>query len=224
MNYPLRNGILALLIHGDAEFLADVLKSVYSTYPKTVSDSLMNLLGTHDTERILTVLGEGSEENSREPNSVLARKTMCPAKRQIATAKLMFAALIQYTVYGVPSVFYGDEAGLEGYHDPFCRKPYPWNDQDETILDFYKKLGQIRLEHNELFAEGDFFVNFAESSFISYSRKNKCEEIIVAVNASDEPQEYHLHGKHVDLITGKEYGGTVSANCGVILKKINNKK
>lgn len=224
MNYPLRNGILALLIHGDAEFLADVLKSVYSTYPKTVSDSLMNLLGTHDTERILTVLGEGSEENSREPNSVLARKTMCSAKRQIATAKLMLAALIQYTVYGVPSVFYGDEAGLEGYHDPFCRKPYPWNDQDETILDFYKKLGQIRLEHNELFAEGDFFVNFAESSFISYSRKNKCEEIIVAVNASDEPQEYHLQGKHVDLITGKEYGGTVSANCGVILKKINNKK
>ena len=116
---------------------------------------------------------------------------------------MKIASTIQYTVYGIPSVFYGDEAGLEGYHDPFCRKPYPWNNQDKNILNFYKKLGDIRTKYRQLFAEGDFYVNFAEGAFISYSRKAKDEELIILINASEERIEYHLRGKYSDLITKK---------------------
>ncbi|MBR2354561.1 MAG: glycoside hydrolase family 13 protein, partial [Clostridia bacterium] len=108
MNYPLRNGILAFLLEGNAEFLGDVLKEIYASYPHEVCNSLMNLLGTHDTERILTVLGEGNERNSDESNDVLAYKRLDARQYQRGITLLKLAAAIQFTVYGVPSVFYGD--------------------------------------------------------------------------------------------------------------------
>ena len=218
MNYPLRNGILALLLRGDAVCLADTLKSVYSTYPKTVCDSLMNLLGTHDTQRILTVLGEGSEESS-ELNSILAHKKLTLEQKIDAIKKLKLAALVQYTVYGIPSVFYGDEAGLEGHHDPFCRKPYPWHDQNSDVLGFYKKLGEIRIKHHKLFAEGDFLVNYANAAFISYSRKTNEEELIILVNASEKSVEYKLSGRYYDVLNGNEYCNKLCGYSGAVLIK-----
>ena len=157
MNYPLRNGILALLVDKDAQLLADILKSIYASYPKCVCDSLMNLLGTHDTERILTVLGNSGRDTSEYSNKELSvmRLSECDRKKGIALQKL--AATVQYTVYGVPSVFYGDEAGVEGYHDPFCRKTFPWGNECKELLEHYRKLGEIRSDYS-LFADGEFCV------------------------------------------------------------------
>ena len=219
MNYPLRKGILALLLNGDAKCLADTLKSVYSTYPKHVCDSLMNLLGTHDTERILTVLGEGREDISDIPNSILAHKKLTTEQKEIATSKLLLAAIIQYTVYGVPSVFYGDEAGMEGYHDPFCRMPFPWGKEDKTILNFYKKLGNIRLENKDVFSDGDFKVVYAEHSMIVFTRGTEDSQVFVLINASDRKAEYELDGEFVNLLNGEVYMGAINAFEGMILKK-----
>ena len=218
MNYPLRNGILHYITEHNAEFLADTLKEIYALYPKSVCDSLMNLLGTHDTERILTVLGEGDERREGESNDTLARKRLSPEQRARGIARLKIAAAIQYTVYGVPSVFYGDEAGLEGYHDPFCRRPYPWHAQDEELLAFYRTLGQIRRTHG-VFADGVFSVECAEGALLAFSRRNENEKITVLANVGETPIEYRLGKGYADLLTGLSYDGILGAQSVRILTK-----
>ncbi len=215
MNYPLRNGVLSLLIYKDARLLADVLKSIYASYPKCVCDSLMNLLGTHDTERIITVLGESENDLSEVSNRELSERTLTPENRERAIKLQKLAATVQYTVYGVPSVFYGDEAGVEGYHDPFCRKTFPWGRECTELQDFYRLLGRIRADYG-LFKDGEFCVDYAEGSVIAYSRYNEEQRITVVVNASDSEISYPMEGKS-DLLTKSKYCGTVAPNSAVIL-------
>ena len=220
MNYPLRSGILDFILKSDVKTLCDTLKSIYSTYPKPVCDSLMNVLGTHDTERILTVLGKQSSEESRESGSKLAQKKLNCDERATAKKLLLLASAIQYTVYGVPSLYYGDEAGLEGYRDPFCRLPYPWKREDAQLVQHYRKLGKIRKENSDIFATGDFNILYAGNGLIVYARINQYGEICVGVNSNDKPVDYKLGGKWINLYVGNEYTNEIDAQSFVILRKI----
>ena len=179
----------------------------------------MNILGTHDTERALTVLGKGNAEVTWETGSVLAHKKLTQRQRTIAIKKMVIAATIQYTVYGVPSLYYGDEAGLEGYHDPFCRLPFPWGREDERTMLLYRRLGALREEYRELFATGEFRVLDVRDGFIAYERYNKTYSIIVAANAKKDAVEYKPFGDWTELGSGQPYGGTVGGFGCVILKK-----
>ncbi len=220
MNYPLRTAILDFVLNKDAEGLGDVLKSLYSSYPKEVSDALMNILGTHDTERALTVFGKGSSEVSWEAGSILAKKRLSEKELALAIKRMTLAATLQYTVYGVPSLYYGDEVGLEGYHDPFCRLPYPWGRENEKLLTHYKKLGQIREENRELFANGEFKIITAENGVVAYSRYNAEDEILVIANAGRTRAEYELEGEWKNLLNGRTYIDSVAPlNC-VVLKRL----
>ena len=217
MNYPFRNGLLAFLLDGDGRFFADVLQSVYATYPKCVCDALMNLLGTHDTERIMTVLGDG-HEGSEEENCVLATKRLTEADRAHATALLKLAAALQYTVYGIPSIFYGDEIGLEGHHDPFCRRPYPWGREDGELLAFYRTLGALRRTQCALVG-GEFEILFATDGQIAFARGSDADRLTVIANVSDKPFDYPTKGIATDLLTNTPYEGIVPAVGVVILKE-----
>lgn len=213
MNYPLRNGILGFIQNADAMMLADTLKNIYSSYPKSVCDSLMNLLGTHDTERILTILGQSEQDRMTdefEDNDVLAHKKMSPERYDAAVKLLKVAATIQYTVYGVPSVFYGDEAGLEGYHDPFCRKPYPWKKQNKDLLGYYRRLGQLRRNY-DVFKTGEFRVLEAKDGFIAYERTLGKKRIVVIANVGKKAVYYPIENGY-DLMGKKEYSGKVGVN------------
>ena len=216
MNYPFRNGVLHYVLNGDACFFASILKEIYATYPTQVCHALMNLLGTHDTERILTVLGEENQHPDTEPNDVLAYKRLSPEKRADAIAKLKIASTLQYTVYGVPSVFYGDEAGLEGYHDPFCRRPFPWGREDEELLRHYRDLGALRRDHS-VFADGEFSVEWAEGAVLVFSRRNSDEQVLVISNMGHEDLVYRVDGKAADLLRKTPYGGVVAAESVAVL-------
>ncbi len=200
MNYPFRSAVLEYLISGNSEFLASALTELYASYPKCVSDSLMNILGTHDTERILTVLcGENKYDSS---NAELAHHRMSEEAKHRAVKLLKLGSIIQYTVYGIPSVFYGDEAGLEGYRDPFCRMPFPWGRENSELLAHYTLLGKIRKE-NSVFCEGIFRVTRAEGSYIEYVRESSHGKITVAVNAGESPLSPHIEG--YDLLTDSSF-------------------
>ena len=219
MNYPLRNGILDYMRYGDAEILADTLRELYSSYPPDVCNCLMNILGTHDTERILTVLGGMCDESLLPDgleNSELAYLKMNEEQRSDAERLLMMAAVIQYTVFGVPSVYYGDEAGIEGYGDPFCRMPYPWGRESAELVGFYRRLGRIRSEY-EAFAQGDFKILKVSGGFIAYSREKDKETVIIAINRSDENFVFELRGSYTELLSDTEFDGTVKADTAVIL-------
>ena len=217
MNYPVRNGILAFVNEGDGETFYNVLTELYSSYPETVCHSLMNSLGTHDTERILSVLGD--EEVFELTNEELSTHKMTDAQRKKAVKKLKIASTLQYTVFGVPSVYYGDEAGLEGGHDPFCRQPFPWGNECAELEEHYKKLGEIRRQ-NSAFANGKFkFIAHADG-FVAYERYNEEENILVVANVGRSSKGCNLGCGVIDLLSGKKYQGNLSVAPGsaMILK------
>ena len=221
MNYPVKGAVVDYMKYGDAAILADTLTEIYSLYPDCVCHSLMNVLGTHDTERILTVLGvvcDPTLEGDLAENSELAVRKMSKKQRRAAKDLLKMAATIQFTVFGVPSIYYGDEIGLEGYHDPFCRMPYPWGREDKELLRFYTKLGQIR-KTNDVFRDGEFAVECVNGGFIAYSRRSATEKIVVAINRSDRDVAFSKHSCGVELLSGERFDGTVRANTAVIIKE-----
>ena len=215
MNYPFKNAVIGYLMTGNAEQLRSTLVSIYASYPKGVCDSLMNILGTHDTERILTVLG--GENKFDLPNRELAVTRLSPENRERAVRLLMLASTIQYTVYGFPSVFYGDEAGMEGYGDPFCRRPFPWGREDRRLMEHYKNLGRIRSRLPAL-TDGDFKILRSEGAFISYMRENEGGSVAVAANAGGSPVDAGLAG--LDLLSSSVFDGTLAPYSAVILENL----
>ncbi len=222
MNYPLKNAIISFCLWGDGGMLYNTLVEIYSSYPTFVSNKLMNLLGTHDTERILTVLGgKGDESELSNPDKAVKRLDSASKKR--AARLLKIASVIQYTVYGIPSVFYGDEIGMEGYGDPFCRMPFPWHESENSfrhdLCEHYRKLGEIRCE--KAFDGGDFYIVHRGEKALVYVREKEDCRILVAVNRgvgldlTIPESEYYI-----DLLTGKRYKDkvTVDPDSAMILK------
>lgn len=200
MNYPFRNAVLELLSRRDVGTFVRTLTEIYASYPREVCDSLMNLLGTHDTARILTVLGDPTGGDGKS-NAELSALRLSPDARKRAVALLRIASTLQYTVYGFPSVYYGDEAGLEGYHDPFCRRPYPWGDEDPVLTAHYRLLGRFRAAHPAL-RGGDFrFLYVTDTAFL-YERAGGDERVLVAVNVGNAPASVPVpDGTWIDLLS-----------------------
>ena len=216
MNYPLRNGIISFVRFGDAQMLSDILKEIYSSYPLCVCHSLMNILGTHDTERILSVLGdEWIDDIDALSQKEFAHRRLDADKYAEAVSRLKVAAGLQFTVYGVPSVYYGDEAGSEGYHDPFCRMPYPWGRENKELRDFYTRLGKIRKEHSA-FSDGEFSVLCVRDGFIAYERYNDKERVVILANMSRTSVKFDLDG--TELISDEKYSGKIESCCVKIVK------
>ncbi|MBQ1186285.1 MAG: glycoside hydrolase family 13 protein [Clostridia bacterium] len=178
MNYPFADAIIKYVTGGDSKDLIETVCTILENYPKEAVDVLMNHLGTHDTPRLLTRLGTKHYPNSRAEQSgfKLNEEEYCLAKR-----KQKLAAAIQYTLPGVPSLYYGDEAGMQGFGDPFCRGYYPWGKEDTELKDFYAWLGKLRAE-NKVFCGGEFLPILAGLGSMAYSRKDNDGELLIAVN------------------------------------------
>ena len=184
MNYPVKNAILALLRDKDTEFFYNTVTEIHSSYPKPVLDCLMNIISTHDTERMLTLLGDETAGEGKS-NRELSTLRLSPEKREEAKKLMKLASVIQYTIFGIPSLFYGDEAGIEGYHDPFCRLPYPWGREDKDLVKHYKMLGKLR-EKYDCLKNGDFEFIHCEKGIVCYSRSGAKDTLRVYINATDE--------------------------------------
>lgn len=202
MNYPFRNAVLSFLQRGDAEEFYHTVTELYASYPPFVCNALMNLLGTHDTERILTLLGVGERGGFGKSNDELARLRLNQNQRVKATRLLKIGALLQYTVFGVPSVYYGDEVGLEGYHDPFCRMPYPWGREDHELLEYYRFLGKLRKDHLCL-KDGDFRFIYRDASAFVFERRKGDDVLLIAANMGKETLKLPLTGEWRDLLSGR---------------------
>lgn len=187
MNYPLRKAILTYLRDKNADHFRKTTERLYRRYPKWASDCQMNFLGTHDTIRILTALG--GEAEGVHTNAELANMCMAPEEREAACKKLILAYAILAAMPGVPSVFYGDEAGLEGYHDPFCRRPFPWHRIEPTLLTAYREIGITRLRE-PLFRDGEYRVIQCTPTRLTFVRTPFADEayfLCIVVNLSDAP-------------------------------------
>lgn len=193
MNYPFANAILNFIKYGGGDVLSETVHTVLENYPKCSVDTLMNHLGTHDTARVLTVLGKS--ESFVGNRAWQSKQQLSPYEYDIGVKRLKVAAVIQYTLPGVPSLFYGDEVGVQGFGDPFCRGTYPWGNENTELLEFYKNLGKVRKECNA-FKDGDFYTVYANQNAIAYTRKSERDSAFIAVNRGqssvyiDIPQEF----------------------------------
>jgi len=142
MNYPFANAIINFVMGGDGNDFSESVMTVLENYPSEALCNLMNHIGTHDTARILTRLaGEPVGDRKRDWQ---AEQKLTPKQYLMGKRLLKMAALLQYTLVGIPSLYYGDEVGLTGYGDPFCRATFPWGKEDTELLEFYKTLGKER--------------------------------------------------------------------------------
>jgi len=195
MNYPFKEAIISYLRYNTWGKLKNVIRYIINNYPKHVLDSLMNILSTHDTMRILNYFAYVDGEKLSKDEQ--ASYKMSSMEFDEATQKLKLASLLQFTLPGVPCIFYGDEAGIQGFKDPFCRRTYPWNDVNKTISDWYKKITQIR--KMSVFIDGSYKEYIINQEIFSFKRYNNSEVILVVVNNSDFSYDLHLDSKYFDL-------------------------
>lgn len=208
MNYPLKEAIISYIKSENACILLQTLRALIDHYPKQTLDCLMNILGTHDTARILTVLGGIYCQNKEEMASEKAY--LSPKAKAKAIEKLKLAAVLQYTLPGVPCVYYGDENGAEGHIDPFCRQCFDWEHLNEDLVSFYQNLGKIRNRFQNIFKDGDFQALFVDEGFIFYKRKKAKQELYVYVNNSGKPYQFQLSKKYKNVFTNEIYETTMN--------------
>jgi len=202
MNYPLKNAIINFVKYGDDKGLSWTVKEQIDHYPKFVLDNVMNILSTHDTARLITVLS-GEDMNGKAKDEMA--KTFIPNdKLKEAKNKVKMASLLQYTLCGVPSLYYGDEIGMQGYIDPLNRKCYPWDNQDEELLNWYRFLGELREEYSA-FKHGDFAEIFADKGAYIFKRFSNDSELLIAVNSGKETVGLQFNDKLLNLVEEKVY-------------------
>lgn len=188
MNYPFRTALIAYLLGGDADEFRETLESLRENYPPHAFYSLMNFLSTHDTPRILTVLGADHVPDSKEERAVFR---LSPARRQLGLKRLRLAALVLFTFPGAPTVYYGDEAGMEGWEDPFNRAGYPWGQEDSELKSFFSSLVHLRREQPALQA-GQLHWRWTAGSLLVFARELDGQLLTTVVNAADTPQTLTL--------------------------------
>ncbi len=182
MNYPFRTAILNFLKdRDDGRAFRQTVMALAENYPPQVLSCCMNLLGTHDTRRILTALVDDFEGSRAE----MASRKLSKNQRLVARERLLMASFLQYMLPGAPSLYYGDEAGMEGYRDPFNRRPYPWGQEDGEILEHYQHLGQLRRDQVILrLGEIDFFQ--AGDQRLGFTRSYQGKQLRVFINRSGD--------------------------------------
>ena len=170
MNYPLRTAILRFLGEdGNAEAIAKEIETLHRHYPKTVFYGLMNLLGTHDTPRILTIFREGGNEAEAQ--------------------KKLFASLFLWGYMpGIPCIYYGDEIGMTGGRDPANRRCFQEEKADPEISAFYKKFLKFRQNVSAFEPVGsmEFQTGLAEKNLYSFHRKGEQARLLIAVNSGEQ--------------------------------------
>jgi len=225
MNYRLRDAVLGYLAPDAFDpkgfpdsghqltptQVADRLASVYEDYAPAAADSLMNLLDSHDTARLLWTLTSGPDNRTGRELDAAA----VAAGKQ----RLKLASLIQFTVPGAPTVYYGDEVGMTGGDDPDNRRTYPWQDQggnpDNALLAHYETLGTLHRDVPAL-ASGDFRILQTDDSAgtFAFGRKTTSQAAVVVANRSasartlDVPVAGYIHD---GVAFSYRYGGSGSA-------------
>ncbi len=187
MNYPFRTAILEFIKDGNGAQFFNRIGSIVENYPPQITRLLMNSLGTHDTERAITMLaGEPVSGRGRRWQS---ETQLTAQQREDGIRRLKAAAVLQYCLPGVPCLYYGDETGMEGYRDPFNRGCYPWGRENKALIDRFCKLGQARAAY-DAFREGAFVPIYTAQDAIAFDRVGEKSTVRCVVNRSAE--EAHI--------------------------------
>ena len=183
MNYPWRNAILSFARgEDDGRQLRRAVLTLAENYPAAVLNANLNLLSSHDVPRALTALVDPTDGERED----LAQRTMTAAQLAMGKARLRLATFLQFTLPGAPCIYYGDEAGMTGYRDPFNRAYYPWGKEDLALQGHYRALGRLKSQSQAL-RRGSVEVLDAQDGHFVFRRRHGKEVVTLWCNASPLP-------------------------------------
>ncbi|MCL1881408.1 MAG: glycoside hydrolase family 13 protein [Oscillospiraceae bacterium] len=193
MNYPFKEAILNYIKYGAADSFRDGVMTILEHYPKPSVDILMNFLSTHDIERAITRLA--GQEVGTHDRQWQSENGLNEPEYVYGVALLKCAMTLMFFLPGIPCIYYGDEAGQEGYRDPFNRRTYPWGMENMDLIDFTTELSRIR-KSSDVFKKG-------ELEFIEVSRQHCVlrridrelgEGVTIYLNRSRRSTKFNLNG------------------------------
>ena len=189
MNYPFTNAALDFVAKEaiDAKVFAEKMTSVLHMYPENVNEAAFNLLGSHDTKRVLTFCDENKDK-----------------------MKLLF--LLMLTFKGTPCIYYGDEIGMTGGMDPGCRKCMEWDEekQDKDLFGHIQSLLSLRKQFKVLANEGEMKFLTAEGKTLAYERSKEEERVLVLMNAGETVAELSVNmTEGYEKIFGHDFTGSL---------------
>lgn len=205
MNYPFRTALLDYLRGGDAAAFRDRMEQLRENYPAPAFYGAMNFLSTHDTPRLLTLLGLTSP--APESRDARAHYSLSDADLARGTALLKLGALVLYTFPGSPMLYYGDETGMQGFEDPFNRGTYPWGHEDKALVRYFSQLGALRKAHEALQC-GTIDYLTADGRALVFARESSTDRCVTVLNAGVEPIALTLPWSGslaVDALTQQEF-------------------
>ena len=188
MNYPLRSAILSFFQGGGGESFVKGMETIRENYPPFAFYSAMNSLDTHDTPRLLTLLGAGGEYRD-QTKEWRAGFTLSSRQLKKGRALLKAAALLLFCFPGSPTVYYGDEVGMQGFEDPFNRQTFPWGYEDRELLEWYRALGRLRSRHPAL-RKGSIRYLLGKGPLLVFLRETGDEQLLCAFNAGGEEHAF----------------------------------
>lgn len=215
MNYPLRDAIIRFVRYGSAGPLRQTVELLVEHYPAHILNQLMNMLGNHDTMRILTALGgqELSENATREEK---AATRMSQEELLKGISRLKIATVLQMTLPGVPCIYYGDEVGMEGYEDPFNRACFPWEAENLELASWFKKIISIR-KGIPIFRKGDYRTIKAQKGVFAFQRSDGNQQVLVAANCSRSESLIYTGTAWHDLLSDRKTEGNFTIFPGEVL-------
>ena len=183
MNYPFRTILLDFLLgRTNGKAVNRRIESLRENYPAHNFYAMMNLVGTHDVERITTLLGEAPEPGASEAERASFR--LDAEHLALARARLEIAFVWQMTFPGVPSIYYGDEIAMQGYRDPYNRATYDWEGGDAALRVKVKEATRLRNE-NAALSTGEFIPLCAEGDVYAYARLIRSGRDVFGIEATD---------------------------------------
>lgn len=206
MNYPFRVASLAYLQGGPAEDFVEAMETIRENYPRAAFYSGMNMLGTHDTPRILTLLGTSPNEPPAD-RTARARYRMTAGERERGLQLLRAGAVLLYAFPGSPTVYYGDEAGMEGFEDPFNRGTFPWGREDRVLQRHFALLGKLRNERVSM-QSGELRWLHAKGHVLAFAREEGVETTVAILNVGPEAVEISLPWRAhlaIDMLSGQQF-------------------
>jgi glycosidase len=204
MNYPFAEVVHNYVRYGSYREFVDGVMTICENYPKPTVDVLMNFLGTHDTERAITRLAtERAGNHNREWQST---HELSDAEYAYGAQLLRVAYALMFFLPGVPCVYYGDEAGLEGFKDPFNRGTYPWGQEDFTLIEFIKTLSAVR-KTSSAFVDGDIRFWAATEDRLVFTRVSGDNGALICINRTKQAAKFLYRDLPLKVVSAEVVSG-----------------